>query len=243
MPYLERGKKGFGKAMAALFAGGFVTFAILYSTQPLLPVLSAAYHVSPAAASLSVSLSTATLAVSMLLTSAWSEQRGRKSIMVASVVASSILAILTAWSPSFVSLLVLRTLLGVTLAGLPAIAMAYVNEEFHPATLGVVMGMYVSGTSVGGMTGRILIGALSDVVSWRTALAILGGISLLCSLWFWHSLPPSRHFTPKPEAVRKLIPSLAGKLRDPGLLCLYGLGFILMGGFVTLYNYMGFVLT
>ncbi|MCL6576180.1 MFS transporter [Kyrpidia sp.] len=242
MPYLERGQKGFGRALAALFAGGFVTFAILYSTQPLLPVLSADFHVSPAVASLSVSLTTAILAIFMLLTSAWSEDRGRKSIMVASVLASSVLAILTALAPSFLSLLVLRAVVGATLAGLPAIAMAYVNEEFHPATLGIVMGMYVSGTSVGGMSGRILVGAMSDLWSWRGALAGLGIISLAASILFWRGLPASRHFTPKPGALRRLAPSLAAKLRDPGLLTLYGLGFVLMGSFVTLYNYLGYEL-
>ncbi|MDI3328436.1 MAG: MFS transporter [Alicyclobacillaceae bacterium] len=243
MRYLERGQKGFRQAMAALFAGGFVTFAILYSTQPLLPVLSAEYQVSPAMASLSVSLTTATLAVAMLWTSAWSEGRGRKPIMAASLLVSSLLALLTAFAPSYGVLLVLRALLGISLAGLPAIAMAYVNEEFHPATLGLAMGMYVSGTSLGGMMGRILVGALSDLGSWRAALGALGIISLLCSLWFWRALPPSRHFTPQPEAVHHPVPSFARKLRDPGLLCLYGLGFVLMGGFVTLYNYMGYLLT
>src|SRR5665647_3875680 len=38
-------------------------------------------------------------------------------------------------------------------AGLPAVAMAYVAEEFHPSGMGGVMGLYISGTGLGGMTG------------------------------------------------------------------------------------------
>ena len=46
----------------ALFAAGLATFALLYSTQALLPALSAGLSLSPAQASLTVSATTAALA-------------------------------------------------------------------------------------------------------------------------------------------------------------------------------------
>ncbi|HZR97979.1 MAG TPA: MFS transporter [Chloroflexota bacterium] len=240
--YLEQGSAAFWRANLALFLGGWVTFACLYSTQPVLPALTAEFGVPPALASLSVSVTTATLAVTMLLVASLSDAWGRKPVMTASLVASGALALLTAFSPDFHTLLVLRTLQGVALAGFSAIGMTYVAEEIAPHYLGLAMGVYISGNVLGGMSGRLTVGLIADVAGWRGALGALGAAGLVGGLAFWRLLPPSAHFTARPFAARRVRSALAVPLHDPGLLCLYGIGFLLMGGFVTLYNYLGYQL-
>ncbi|HET7658062.1 MAG TPA: MFS transporter, partial [Bacillales bacterium] len=81
-----------------------------------------------------------------------------------------------------------------------------------------------------------------DWFAWHIALGILGVLSLLVSLWFWRNLPDAKHFVPQKSAIGKLLPALGFNLKNPGLLCLYGLAFLLMGGFVTSYNYIGYLL-
>lgn len=242
MSYIQKGTVAFRKTSLALFFGGFNTFAIMYSTQPLLPEFSREFHISPAVASLSLSITTIALAVSMLFVGSLSEIKGRKPIMIFSLVAASLLAILTAFAPDFRVLLIFRVLQGVVLAGLPAVAMAYLSEEIEPASLGVAMGLYISGNSVGGMGGRIIIGLLTDVFNWRIALGSIGVLSVLASLLFWYLLPASKNFQPRSFEIRKLLQSMGNHLKDPGLLCLYGIGFALMGSFVTLFNYIGYQL-
>ena len=78
MSYLKQGTSAFHRANLALFAGGFNTFAILYSTQSLMPEFSKVFQVSPTIASLSLSLTTIGLSVSMLLVGSLSESWGRK---------------------------------------------------------------------------------------------------------------------------------------------------------------------
>jgi len=238
---IEGGTGTFWRASTALFVGGFVTFAILYSVQPLMPVFSRQFGVTSAVSSLSLSLATGTLAVFMLVAATLSESRSRKTMMTLSLFCSAILALLISFSPNFSVLLALRALQGVALAGLPSIAMAYVGEEFQPGSLGLAMGLYVSGTTVGGMVGRIAAGVLTDIYSWRVALGAIGVLGLLCSLWFWVGLPASASFTPRPLAKRSL-GTLFRHIKDPGLLCIFGIGFLLMGGFVALYNYVGYLL-
>ncbi|MDN4593181.1 MFS transporter [Polycladomyces subterraneus] len=240
--YIERGSNVYGKAITALFLGSFVTFASLYSTQPLIPLLAKQFHVSPASASLSLSLTTGTLALCMLIISMVSESKGRKPIMTISLMLAAVLSILAAFSPSFSLLLVIRALQGIVLAGFPAIAMVYVNEEFHPKYMGRVMGIYVGGSALGGLSGRLVVGWLTEKFSWHVALGVMGVIGFLISLWFWHNLPDSHHFSPKRTTWRRLWSSLLRNLKDPALICLYGIGFLLMGGFVTLYNYIGYPL-
>lgn len=239
--YLQPGSAAFWRANLALFLGGFVTFAALYCLQPLLPTLAEEFAVGPAVASLSLSLATGTLAVCLVLAGTLSETLGRKPVMAASLLAGSVLTLLTAWSPDFSTLLALRALQGVVLAGVPAVAMAYLGEEVHPHSLGLAMGLYISGNTVGGMSGRILAGLLAGAASWRVALGAIGVLSLLCAVWFWLNLPRSANFHPRPAGrlAQRWTP-LREHLRDPGLVHLYGVAFLLMGSFVAFYNYVGF---
>jgi MFS transporter, YNFM family, putative membrane transport protein len=242
MNYIQKGTPAFRKVNLAFFAGGFNTFAIMYATQPLLPEFSKEFHISPTVASLSLSLTTIVLAVSMLFVGSLSEARGRKSIMVFSMVAASALAMVIAFSPSYSVLLAIRILQGIVLAGLPSIAMAYIGEEIEPSSLGVAMGLYISGSTIGGMAGRFIVGSLSDFFDWRVALGGIGLLSLAASLVFWLLLPDSKNFRPRSLEVGKLMNSMISHLRDPGMLCLYGLGFLLLASFVSVYNYIGYQL-
>ncbi len=207
-----------------------------------MPIFTKEFHITAATGSLALSATTFTLAVAMLFTSSLSEAWGRKPIMAASLLLSSLIVIFTAFSPTFELLIGFRVLQGIVLAGLPAIAMAYLGEEVDSKSLGTAMGIYISGNSIGGMAGRIITGTFTDLFSWRVAMGSIGVISLLLSLWFWYHLPNSKNFTPKPLKLNSLFQSFIGHLKDPALLCLFCIAFILMGSFVTLYNYIGFQL-
>jgi len=234
------GSSAFRRTNLALFCAGFVTFVTLYDVQPLLPLFSREFHVSPAVGSLPLSVATAALAIGMLIAGTLSETLGRKRVMVVSLLLTSLLAILTMFSNGFLSLLALRLAQGTVLAGVPSVAMAYLGEEMDAHSIGAAMGLYIGGNAVGGMTGRIGSALLCDHLPWHTAVGIIGVFSLLLSLIFLKSLPPSTNFRQRPFQVRYLFTSLGQHLREPGLLCLYGLAFLGMGGFVTLYNYIGF---
>jgi len=243
LEYIQKGTASFRKVALALFAGGFSTFAILYCTQPLMPEFSRDFEVSPTVASLALSGTTITLAISMLLVGTLSEAWGRKPVMTFSLFGASALALLIAFVPNFQTLLILRVILGFVMAGLPAVAMAYLGEEIEPASLGVAMGLYISGHSIGGMGGRIITGVLTDFFNWRIALSAIGIVSLAASFLFWRTLPPSKNYHPRALDVGKLAKSMVSHLKDPALLCLYVIGFLLSGSFVSLYNYVGFQLT
>ncbi|MEB1808652.1 MAG: MFS transporter [Bacillaceae bacterium] len=242
MTHITKNHSSYYKTIIALFSGSFVSFMILYSMQTLIPVFSNEFEVTPAVASLALSITTGFLAVTMLVTAIVSDSTGRKRLMTWALLLSSILCILTAFSSNFTSLLVIRALQGIALAGFPGIAMTYVSEEFHPKTLGVVMGIYVSGTTLGGLSGRLITGVLTDWFSWQVAVGTIGGVSVLLSILFWTMLPVDIHSTRSKYTIKKLIPSLASQLKDRKLLALFIISFVLMGGFVTVYNYISFVL-
>jgi len=242
MTFIQKSTKEFRNSSIALFLGAFNTFAILYSTQPIFTNLVDEFNLSPATASLSLSVASMTLAISLLLVGSISEVYGRKPIMSASMVLSSLLAVLATFVPNYPSLLAIRVLQGFASAGLPAIAMAYISEEFDPKSVCVVMGMYISGNTVGGMAGRLIIGTLTNIFTWRLALGCIGIVGLINSILFFKLLPNSKNFVPRKLEIVSLIKSLINHIKNPKLLCLYGMGFLLMGSFVSLYNYIGFEL-
>ncbi len=226
----------------ALVAAGFSTYALLYCVQPLLPVFSQDLGVSPSVSSLSLSMTTGTLAVAMLVAGRISDARGRKPIMAVSLFAVGVLTAACAFAPSWGVLLAMRALTGVALAGVPAVAMAYLAEEVHPRDLGGAMGLYIAGNAYGGMLGRVLTGVLIDwTQSWRIAIGVMGVFGIAAAALFTALLPPSRRFEPEAGvSLRHLGGAFLGHLRDPGLAQLFAVGFLLMGGFVTTYNYLSY---
>lgn len=239
-PRIQSGSKAYRQVNLALFAAGFVTFITLYDVQPLLPEFAREFDINPAWASLPLSVASLTLSVAMLLAGTLSETLGRKPVMLGSLFLTSILALATAMSQSLTTLVVLRFFQGLVLAGLPPVAMAYLSEEIEPATIGVAMGLYISGNAIGGMSGRLFTATVTDFSSWHVALGLVGLISLALSCYFAYHLPPSAQFQRRPFEFRYLFTSLAQQLRDSHLLCLYGISFMMMGSFVTLFNYITF---
>lgn len=238
--YIRRGTPQFMRITLALFTAGLATFALLYCVQPILPVLSQEFGISPAASSLSLSISTGLLALGLLVTGPLSDAIGRKPVMVTALLLAAVCTLLSATMTSWHGILIMRALIGLSLSGVAAVGMTYLSEEVHPGVIAFSMGLYISGNSIGGMSGRLLSGVITDFTSWRIAVAVIGCFALASALMFWKILPPSRHFRPASLKPRSLLINFKLHWRDGGLPLLFAEGFLLMGAFVTLFNYIGY---
>ncbi|KQT73681.1 hypothetical protein ASG51_09495 [Methylobacterium sp. Leaf465] len=237
---IEAGTPAFRRTAIALGAAGFSTFAVLYGVQPLLPIFADDFAVTPAESSLALSLPCAMLAIALLVVSPLSEVWGRKPIMVASLFASALLTIVAVLVPSWHGFLALRALTGLAASGLPAVAMAYLGEEMHGRAIGLSMGLLIGGNAAGGMVGRLLTGIIADHASWRWGLGTIGVLALLAAIAFVYLLPDSRRFRANRMRWREVPGTFGQHFRDPGLPWLFAEAFLLMGGFVCIYNYIGF---
>lgn len=238
--WIVRGTRPFMRVTLALFSAGLATFALLYCVQPILPVLSAQFGISPAASSISLSISTAMMALGLLVTGPLSDAIGRKSVMVTALMLAAICTLLSATMTSWHGILLMRGLIGLSLSGVAAVGMTYLSEEIHPSVVAFSMGLYISGNSIGGMSGRLISGVLTDFFSWRIAIAAIGCFALAAALMFWRILPESRHFRPASLRPRHLTINFRLHWRDAGLPLLFAEGLLLMGAFVTLFNYIGY---
>ncbi len=227
----------------ALFAAGIATFALIYSTQALLPEFTRTFSVSAAQSTLSLSLTTMGLGAALLVAGPVSEVLGRTRLIHVSLAASAVVALACAVAPTWEVLLGLRLLQGITLAGLPAVATAYLREELHPGTHARAAGVYIGGTAIGGMTGRLVTGPIADAADWRWALAAVGAVAVVCALVVLLLLPSSCNFVPVPARIGHLANMARLAFTDRGLLVLYAIGACSVGAFVAVYNAMGFRLT
>ncbi|WP_026163692.1 MFS transporter [Kribbella catacumbae] len=229
------GDAGYRRLSVALFAAGLATFAMLYSTQALLPELARVFQVSPSQSAFSVSLATLSLGAAILIAGPASEVLGRTKLMRWSVATAAAIAVLCAVAPNWQTFLALRGLQGIAMAGLPAVAMAYLREEVHKDSHARASGLYIAGTAVGGMTGRLVAGGLADLGGWRAAMSGIAVLGVACAVLVARLLPESQNFVRTTGSRQTL-----RVLKDPALLALYGIAATAMGAFVAVYNATGF---
>ena len=180
------------------------------------------------------------LALALVPASGISDRIGRSTLMRVSLGAAAGFALLAAFAQSFGQLLLLRALLGLSLAGVPAAALAYLGEEIAPSAQGRAIGLYIAGNALGGMSGRYLSALVTDWADWRIGLATLGVLGAAAAAYFWRALPPSRQFVPRHVPFSAVHRDIAGLFADPGLPRLFLVALLLMGAFVGVYNFLGF---
>lgn len=240
---LTPGGPGYRRMSFALFLAGVATFALLYSTQALLPLISDGFGVSASDASWTVAAATGGLALFVIPMSALSERFGRRTIMTASLAVAVTVGLLVPFAPSLGVLVVLRGVQGAALAGLPASAQAYLAEEVRPKALVTAIGLFVAGNSVGGMSGRVITGWVAQEWGWRIAVGTIGVIAVGCAVAFRLLLPAPRHFTAGSLHPRRLLGTVRDHLANPLLRRLYAIGALFMTVFGGVYTVIGYRLT
>jgi len=240
---LQAGTREFRRANWALILGGFACFTLLYGTQPILPQFTEAFDVSPTMASLTVSAGTLSLAFLLIPLSMLSDKFGRAPLMKLALLGATLFAWASALAPDFEWLVLSRAGVGACIAALPAAAMAYLGEEIAPGARGRVMGMYIAGNALGGMFGRFLSAVVTQYSNWHLGLMALAITGVLCTVLFWRLLPPARHFKSRSLAPMALWLDIRRIYADPGLPWLFCTSFLIMGAFVSIYNYLGFRLS
>ena len=238
--HIEYGSKSFTAILWSLFFAGFASFSSLYCVQPMMPIFAKFFQVTPTHSSFPLSFSTVALAIGLLFTGFISDRFGRKPIMVCALFLVSILLLISASFPIWEIFISTRILIGLAVSGVAAVAMTYIGEEIAQKDIGFAMGLYISGTAIGGMGGRLIAGVLVDFISWQSATYIIGFLNFIIACLFYLLLPKSQHFKPFPFRFSRFKAAFEQNLKDSKLRILFAQGFILMGCLVTVFNYISY---
>jgi len=240
------GSREYRRLIIGLFFAGVATFAQLYSPQAVLPQLSAGFSIAPETAALTVSAATLGLAAAVIPWSLVADRIGRVPAMAGGIIGATALGLAAPLCTDVTLLLVVRIGEGIALGAVPAVALVYLSEEVERRHAATAAGSYIAGTTVGGLLGRIVSGIVADVADWRTGVwSAAAACALSAALFLWLA-PRSRGFVPirlRPEDDRGVAARLIAPVRSSRQLALYAQGFLLMGAFVAVYNYLGFHLS
>lgn len=235
-----------------LLMAGLATFTLLYNTQAILPYFTRDYSIGPAVAALSVSFATAGLGLGLLVAVPISERIGRVRLIRWSLTLASFLGVVVALVDDWNVFLLTRFVMGFVLAGLPATAAVYLKEEIHRSYATTATGIYIFGTTLGGLSGRIVSTGIIDVLDRfgltermplsPSHMALLGTavLAIGCAIACWFLLPESRRFVAHRDRPATLVRKFGRAFRDPVLLGLYITGGLGMGTFVGAFNVLGF---
>lgn len=256
------------KLLIALFCAGFSTFAQLYAPQALLPQLTTAWDISRGQAGLVVSMGTIGLAIGVIPWVLVASRIGTVRAMRAAVVVGTVCTLLTSVAPGYEWALALRFLTGLAVGAVPALALAHLNTRLPPHSAAKAAGLYIAGNSLGGLVGRIMAGAIASTLGWQLGLLMVSGTAAVAALGFLMLIPnektgmqrsqsigqshnighnfgqgqgqgQSQTRAEAPSKLRWAQPFLTN-LRSPAQLKIFTQGFLIMGAFVTIYNYMGY---
>lgn len=241
------GSRSYRRLLVGLFFAGVATFAQLYAPQAVLPLIADEADVSAATAALTVSAATLGLAAAVIPWSMVADRIGRVPAMAIGILGATALGVAAPFSPDIAVLLAIRLFEGVALGAVPAIALAYLSEEVDVRHAAAAAGSYIAGTTVGGLSGRLIAGPIADLADWRVGVWAAAALCGAAAVLFLSLVPRSRGFVPSRSGSTapsgSALHRLRAAARRPGQLAVYAQGFLLMGAFVALYNYLGFRLS
>jgi MFS family permease len=221
-----------------IILAGFTAFLNLYATQPLLPLLTTVFDASHGAVSLTITAATVAVAIAAPFAGRLADRVGRKRVIVWSAIVLAAATALAATSATLGQLIAWRFVQGLVTPGIFAVTIAYIHDEWPRGRVGRATALYVSGTVVGGFSGRALTGLIAFASGWRIALLALGVLNLTAALAVWRWLPRERAAGAPRSAVRH--GSMGRMLQNRQLIATCAVGVCVLFTQVAMFTYVTF---
>jgi len=225
----------------AVGLAGFCAFINLYAPQSILPLLSHEFGASAAEVSSIITVSTLAVAVTAPFTGTVADVLGRKRVIVAAMFLLVIPTLMVGMATSLSELIFWRAVQGLMLPPIFAVTIAYIGDEWptHEAT--TAAGIYSSGSSLGGFSGRLVTGLLADLIGWRAGFDALALIAFSGAIAVAFLLPPERKFV-RSERLLASGRQMLAHFKNRQLLATYAVGFGVLFNFICTFTYISFYL-
>jgi predicted MFS family arabinose efflux permease len=223
----------------AVATAGFAAFVNLYSPQALLPELAGEFGVGAGQISTLMTAGTAAIALTAPFTGALADVLGRKRLITAAMFAVVVPTLIMTFATSVPQLVAWRFVQGLLLPPIFTVAVAYVGDEWPPADVPRVAGLFISGSSVGGFSGRFITGVVADLAGWRASFAVIALLTLMAGLIVTFALPRERRFV-RSGGFLASARQMFAHTGNPRLLAIYAVGFGVLFNFIGTFTYVSF---
>jgi predicted MFS family arabinose efflux permease len=218
---------------------GYCAFVNLYAPQSILPLLSQEFGATAAQVSTIITVSTLAVAVTAPFTGAIADVLGRKRVIVAAMFVLVVPTLMVGLATSLSAVIFWRAVQGLVLPPIFAVTVAYIGDEWPPREATTAAGIYSSGSSIGGFTGRLITGLLADLIGWRAGFIALAGIAFAGAIATIFLLPHERKFV-RSEGLLASGRQMLAHFRNGQLLATYAVGFGVLFNFICTFTYVSF---
>jgi MFS transporter, YNFM family, putative membrane transport protein len=223
----------------AVGLAGYCAFVNLYSPQAILPLLSQEFGATAAEISTIITVSTLAVALTAPFTGAVADVLGRKRVIVAAMFVLVVPTVMVGLSTSLSAIIFWRAVQGLVLPPIFAVTVAYIGDEWPHQQATTAAGIYSSGSSLGGFTGRLLTGLLADLINWRAGFFALASIAFAGAIAVAVLLPRERKFE-RSAGLAASGRQMLAHFRNRQLVATYAVGFGVLFNFICTFTYISF---
>jgi MFS transporter, YNFM family, putative membrane transport protein len=227
-------------AVIALTA--FLTVVDLFAAQAILPMLTEAYRVTPAAMGLAVNASTLGMAVAGLAIAFFSRRIDRRRGILISLLLLSIPTTLLAAAPDLITFAVLRIMQGLCMASAFTLTLAYLGEECSARDVGTAFAAYITGNVASNLIGRLISAGIADHFGLAANFYFFAALNLAGAALVYFTIRGTVPMMSVGPVATSRLEIWFKHLRSPALLVAFGIGFCILFAFIGTFTYVNFVL-
>lgn len=237
---IELNSSQYRRVSLSLALGSFLVFCNLYLFQPIMPYLADYYNVSETQSNWIFAASTLALALTLVPWAIMSERFGRRTVLIIGLCLMPLISLSMLLIDHLIALIFARALIGVAIAAFASVAVAYMVEELSPAAFSASIGTYIAANSLGGITGRIVGGTLTDLFDWKVASIFMTVLTVIGVFIVAYFLPKQSHFSPQKVSFSYHTRTILNHFRNRKISVAMLIGAANFALFVNLYSVMGF---
>ncbi|HSI00560.1 MAG TPA: MFS transporter [Reyranella sp.] len=220
----------------------FLTVVDLFATQAILPALTSAYGVTPAAMGFAVNASTIGMAVGGLAVALFGHTIDRRHGILLSLALLAIPTALLASMPSLPIFTTLRILQGLCMSTAFALTLAYLGEHTSAADTAGAFAAYITGNVASNLVGRLLAAGVVDHLGLSANFAVFAALNLGGAVLVWFTVERAQPMAPADVSRRPPLASFLVHLGNPALRAAFAIGFLILFAFIGTFTYVNFVL-
>jgi YNFM family putative membrane transporter len=221
----------------------FLTLVDLFAAQAILPFLTAAYGVSPAAMSFAVNASTIGMAVGGLGVALFSARINRRLGILAALGVLAIPTLLLSLLPPLPIFTLLRIAQGLCMSSAFALTLAYLGEHEEPSHAAAAFAAYVTGNVASNLIGRMISAGVADHFGLSANFLVFAALNLSGAVLVWFTVQACPRMRSHEASTFSGFAVWLAHLRDPRLSSGFGIGFCLLFAFIGTFTFVNFVLT
>ena len=227
---------------AVICVTAFLTVVDLFATQAILPSLTRAYQVTPAAMGFAVNSSTIGMAVAGLVVSLFSQRIDRRVGILISLALLSIPTALLAIAPDLTTFTVLRIAQGLCMASAFTLTLAYLGEECSATDAAGAFAAYITGNVASNLIGRLISAGVADHLGLAWNFYFFAALNLAGAVLVYYTVAQTTPMMQMGSAVRSPFTAWITHLRNARLRAAFGIGFCILFAFIGTFTYVNFVL-